>query len=110
MLSQYDFTPQQYAALVKLTATLCTIFPKIKCDYPREADGKLVTHKLADPELRKYEGVLGHYHIQTDKTDPGPALQWDYIIDQARFLMKLPPVPNVAGQPMAAAPQLLMDN
>jgi len=25
-------------------------------------------------------------------------------------LMKLPPVPNVAGQPMAAAPQLLMDN
>ena len=27
-LVQYDFTEQQYAALIKLTATLCTIFPK----------------------------------------------------------------------------------
>ena len=23
---------------------------------------------------------MGHYHIQTNKDDPGPALQWDYVI------------------------------
>src|SRR5205814_4950980 len=33
---QYDFTPQQYESLVRLTAALCTIFPKITCDYPRQ--------------------------------------------------------------------------
>jgi N-acetyl-anhydromuramyl-L-alanine amidase AmpD len=84
---QYDYTPQQYAALAKLTATLCTVFPKLKCQYPTDANGKLIRHKLPDDELKKYEGVLGHYHIQTNKEDPGPAFNWDYVIDNARRLM-----------------------
>src|SRR6185312_7247347 len=28
-LRQYDLTPEQYSSLIKLTATLCTLFPKI---------------------------------------------------------------------------------
>jgi N-acetylmuramoyl-L-alanine amidase len=72
---------------VKLTATLCKTFPKLKCDYPRDAEGKLITKKLPDEELNNYEGVLGHYHIQTNKTDPGPALQWDYLIKNARRIV-----------------------
>ena len=106
---QYDYTPQQYAALAKLTATICAIFPKINCDYPREADGKLMTHKIPAAELEHYQGVLGHYHIQTDKEDPGPALQWDYVIDEARSLMKLPPVRNVFGEPVVAPVKLIVD-
>ncbi|MFO0950663.1 MAG: peptidoglycan recognition family protein [Isosphaeraceae bacterium] len=86
-LRQYDFTPQQYAALTKLTATLCTVFPKIRCDYPRDASGKLIPHKLPDAEYARYQGVLGHYHVQTNKVDPGPAFQWDALIDGARGLM-----------------------
>jgi N-acetyl-anhydromuramyl-L-alanine amidase AmpD len=86
-LIQYDFTPQQYQALIHLTATLCKVFPKIRCDYPRDAAGKLIPQKLPDDQLAAYEGVMGHYHIQTNKTDPGPALQWDYVIDGARRLM-----------------------
>jgi N-acetyl-anhydromuramyl-L-alanine amidase AmpD len=86
-LIQYDYTPQQYQALIKLTATLCKVLPKIKCDYPKDAAGKLIRHKLPDAELDAYQGVLGHFHIQTDKVDPGPALQWDYVIDRARKLL-----------------------
>lgn len=85
-LQQYDFTPEQYDALIKLTATLCTVFPKLSCDYPRDEAGKLVRVKLADPVLKQYHGVLGHYHIQTDKVDPGPAFDWDRLIDGARHL------------------------
>ena len=79
--------PQQYQALIKLTATLCKVLPKIKCDYPRDAAGKLVRRKLPDDELKAYQGVLGHFHIQTNKVDPGPAFQWDYVIGQARRLL-----------------------
>jgi N-acetyl-anhydromuramyl-L-alanine amidase AmpD len=86
-LTQYDFTPEQYRALTHLVAALCTAFPKIKCDYPRDADGKLIPRKLDAPDLEKYEGILGHYHIQTEKTDPGPALDWDKLIGDARKLM-----------------------
>ena len=86
-LVQYDFTPQQYEALAKLTATLCTIFPKIHCDYPRDAKGQLIPHKLPDQQLAHYQGILGHYHVQTNKVDPGPAFQWDRVIGDARRLM-----------------------
>lgn len=86
-LRQYDLTPQQYQSLIHLTAAICTVFPKIHCDYPRGNDHRLVNRKLPEEQLEKYQGVLGHYHIQTDKMDPGPAMQWDYLIDGARALM-----------------------
>lgn len=87
-LWQYDFTPEQYASLVKLTATLCRLFPQIRCDYPRDAQGQLVPHKLPNEVLRDYQGLLGHYHIQSNKTDPGPALQWDSIVAGASKLLE----------------------
>lgn len=83
-LVQYDFTPEQYQALIRLTATLSKVFPQINCDYPKDAAGNLIRKKLPDAELKAYEGVLGHFHIQTDKVDPGPAFQWDYVIGNAR--------------------------
>jgi len=86
-LVQYDFTPQQYQALIKLTATLCKIFPRITCQYPAEADGKVIPHKLPREQLANYHGIMGHYHIQTDKVDPGPAFQWDLVIGGARKIL-----------------------
>jgi hypothetical protein len=47
-LVQYDFTPEQYAALAKLTAALTKIFPKITCDIPRGPDGQVLPQKLPD--------------------------------------------------------------
>ncbi|MDG3003479.1 N-acetylmuramoyl-L-alanine amidase [Paludisphaera mucosa] len=86
-LAQYDLTKAQYESLMRLTATLCSVFPKIKCDYPRDASGSLRLDTLARPEFDAYQGLLGHYHVQTNKTDPGPAFQWDLLIDGARSKM-----------------------
>jgi N-acetylmuramoyl-L-alanine amidase len=83
-LRQFDFTERQYDSLIRLTATLCTVFPKIRCDYPRDAAGNLVLAKLPDADLARYQGILGHYHVQTNKVDPGPAFQWDRVIGGAR--------------------------
>ncbi len=101
-LVQYDFTPQQYDALVKLTATVCKVFPKLKCRYPVDADGKLIPHKLPDDQLKNYEGVIGHYHIQTNKNDPGPAFNWDYVITNAQKLMTGGPLTKPLLSPRAA--------
>jgi N-acetyl-anhydromuramyl-L-alanine amidase AmpD len=86
-LIQYDFTPEQYQALVRLTATLCKVLPNIKCDYPKDAQGHVLTAKLPDEDLKQYKGVLGHYHIQGEKADPGPAFNWNYVIDGAQRLL-----------------------
>lgn len=83
-LIQYDFTPQQYHALAQLTATLCRVFPRIPCDYPRDPSGAPVNSRLDDARLATYSGLLGHYHIQSDKVDPGPAFQWDRVVREAR--------------------------
>lgn len=89
-LEQYDFTPEQYAALAKLTAALCRALPRIACDFPQDAAGRLVTKKLPDAEIERFRGVLGHYHIQENKVDPGPALQWKKFIGEAQALLKAP--------------------
>jgi N-acetylmuramoyl-L-alanine amidase len=91
-LEQYDLTPEQYAALIKLTAALGRVFPAMPIDYPRDATGKLITQKLSDNHLAHYRGVIGHYHIQANKVDPGPALDWDKIILGARALAAPPTV------------------
>jgi N-acetylmuramoyl-L-alanine amidase len=91
-LVQYDLTPEQYAALIKLTAALHRVFPKLRLDYPHDARGRLITRKLPDKALVRYTGVLGHFHIQENKFDPGPALQWDTLIKGAQREAKGKPV------------------
>jgi N-acetyl-anhydromuramyl-L-alanine amidase AmpD len=86
-LVMYDYTPEQYAALARLTATLCTVLPKITLDYPKDWKGSLILSKLPDPKLEKYQGLLGHYHVQDNKYDPGPAFQWDLLVETTRALM-----------------------
>lgn len=86
-LYQYDFTPQQYEALTKLTATLCRVFPKLKCDYPADETGHVIPRVLPEAQLRDYQGVLGHYHIQKNKTDPGPAFDWERVVGGAKKLL-----------------------
>jgi N-acetylmuramoyl-L-alanine amidase len=83
-LVQYDLTVQQYAALTKLTAALCKTFPKMNCDYPKDKAGKLVDGVLSKGDWDGFGGILGHYHVQKNKIDPGPAFQWDRVIQGAR--------------------------
>ncbi len=81
---QYDLTPEQYKALIKLTATLEKVFPKINNDYPRDEEGNLINDVLPDEQRAEYQGLLGHWHIIKSKVDPGPAFQWDYLIDEVK--------------------------
>lgn len=87
-LRQYDFTAEQYAALIKLTATLHRIFPLITLDQPRDAEGNPIHEKLPDAVLENYRGLIGHYHLQEIKVDPGPAFDWHRLIEGARHQLK----------------------
>lgn len=83
-LAQYDYTPQQYEALAHLLAALHREFPKIKLECPRETDGSPLARQLDAEEFAKFQGVLGHYHVQRNKIDPGPAMQWDWLLKRAQ--------------------------
>jgi N-acetylmuramoyl-L-alanine amidase len=83
-LSGYDYTPEQYESLINLTVALSMALPRIELEYPRSASGQLLTTNLSPDALKTFRGVLGHYHIQANKIDPGPMLDWDYLMREAR--------------------------
>ena len=114
---QYDFTPSNTTPSRISQLPSAPSSPKIQCDYPRQKTalgppttqlvkgppgnpatqpsalaaagepGTLIPHALTHDQFENYQGLLGHYHVQTDKQDPGPAFQWDRVITQAKSLM-----------------------
>jgi len=85
-LVMYDLTAEQYDSLIKLTAALHAALPNITLDYPRGPDGSVLNRALDADEFRSFRGVLGHWHVQQNKIDPGPAMDWDRVLDGAREL------------------------
>lgn len=84
LLEQVDFTPQQYQTLGKLTAALRRTFPLIRLEVPRAADGSVWSGELPAATLEGFQGILGHYHITTERNDPGPAFDWERLLKDVR--------------------------
>ncbi|MEY4828548.1 MAG: hypothetical protein RLZZ562_344 [Planctomycetota bacterium] len=83
---QFDFTEEQYRALARLCAALHRVFPRIQLDAPRGKDGAVLMTNLPEEQLMQFDGIVGHYHVQKNKTDPGPAFQWERVLREAREL------------------------
>lgn len=83
-LEQLDFTREQYDSLAKLAAALCTVFPRLSPDAPRDAQGLVRTEVLSDEEFADFHGILGHFHVQANKQDPGPAFDWERFLAEVR--------------------------
>jgi N-acetyl-anhydromuramyl-L-alanine amidase AmpD len=83
---QLDYTPQQYRTLAHLCAALSRTFPRIRLEAPRGPDGSIRTTALSRQELQEFDGIVGHFHVQTNKTDPGPAMQWERLLQAARAI------------------------
>ena len=86
-LYQHDLTEAQYDSLIKLTATLCQVLPRIEPDYPRDAEGRLRTTVLTEAEMENFSGLLGHWHITKPKVDPGPAFDWERLLDEVHAIL-----------------------
>ncbi|MBP7936831.1 MAG: N-acetylmuramoyl-L-alanine amidase [Phycisphaerae bacterium] len=81
---QYDYTPEQYAALIKLVATMRRIFPKMTLDAPRNPDGSIRMDVFTNEEQAAFSGFMGHWHESKGKVDPGPAFDWEGVFRGAR--------------------------
>jgi len=83
-LVQHDFTPEQYESLAALAAALARVFPRIELEAPRDGSGRVRMDALSDEEEAAFHGVVGHWHLQRDKIDPGPAFDWEGFLARAR--------------------------
>ncbi|MFT7487516.1 MAG: N-acetylmuramoyl-L-alanine amidase, partial [Candidatus Paceibacteria bacterium] len=85
-LLQYDFTDEQYETLCRLLAVLTRELPGLPMRFPRGADGAVKSDVLDEAEWESFAGILGHYHVQKNKTDPGPAFDWERLQRAVREL------------------------
>lgn len=85
---QYDLTDEQYDALIKLTAALHKVLPKIELQVPRDENGEVLTHVVPRDVQDNFHGLIGHHHVQANKSDPGPAFDWDRVIDGAKKISR----------------------
>jgi N-acetyl-anhydromuramyl-L-alanine amidase AmpD len=90
-LVQLDYTPQQYTALAHLLAALSEVFPNLPLEAPRDATGRVSDSVLPPFTRSNFRGVLGHYHVSEVKVDPGPALDWNRVLREAKRLVREPP-------------------
>jgi hypothetical protein len=97
----FDYSDGQYAALVKLAKGLARIFPLIRPDFPRGADGKIIKAELKDP--KSFKGFICHYHVTRTKIDP---LAFDYARFLANFDGKTIALPANLDVPVVGGPDL----
>jgi len=90
-LEMHDLTPEQYDSLEALGAALSKLLPKLQADAPRDAGGRVRNDVLSDAEFDAFGGILAHYHVSENKSDPGPAFDWERYLQRVRA--------RVAGQP-----------
>ena len=90
-LVQHDFTPEQYRSLGLLTAALHRALPRIALDAPRDATGAVSQDVLSDDEFAAWSGLIGHHHVTSAKTDPGPAFDWERVLEEARAALETTP-------------------
>jgi N-acetyl-anhydromuramyl-L-alanine amidase AmpD len=67
-LKGFDYSDAQYVTLAKLAKELVEIFPLIKSDFARDAQGKIIKTQLAAP--KKHQGFICHFQVTTSKIDP----------------------------------------
>lgn len=83
-LVQADYTAQQYSSLASLLSALHIALPEIPLESPRDTMNIALSRCLSDEEWLRFKGVLGHEHIQENKVDPGPAMDWEFLLDLAK--------------------------
>ncbi len=67
---------------------------------PTSADGLVLARQMNVTDLARFGGHVGHYHITTEKTDPGP----DFMAELQLLFRTVPAGP--AGPPAIPPPPL----
>ena len=82
MVRMWDFTEEQYRALIRLCFGINQLLPKISLTVPFDQE-KRRTPLDTLKNFSSFKGILGHAHVQSGKTegikkkyDPGSAFNW----------------------------------
>jgi N-acetylmuramoyl-L-alanine amidase len=86
----YEYTKAQVESMISLGKALSRVFPNLPQVYPT-AGGDEQSWATLGGDPRDYAGYLGHYHVTSNKWDPGP-FDFKYFSSKIRGRMVFPAV------------------
>jgi len=76
-VSHWGYTPSQRRSLNQLVAGLVGLLPQLRLAIPEDDMGRTLTSALLDAGEAK--GLLGHFHLDSEATDPSVAFPWNEL-------------------------------
>ncbi len=110
-IEAWDYTPQQYAAMIELAAVLVRHLPELPLEYPTEPGSSKPLWGTLGPvdavgdsfPAMDFRGYIAHYHLTRRKWDPGP-FDFKVFIDKLRgqrsFPLWMPGMVKVGERPL----------
>jgi N-acetylmuramoyl-L-alanine amidase len=68
----FEYTPAQIDAFTALGKALTRLLPNIATEYPQSSPGQPAWDTIPTSASFSFSGYIGHYHLITQKWDPGP--------------------------------------
>jgi N-acetylmuramoyl-L-alanine amidase len=105
IIDSFDFTKEQFDAMVLLGRALLRLLPNVPPEYPQSSPGQVNLNTIGYPALLPFNGYIGHYHLTTNKWDPGP---WDFkeYLQKVRGAFSWPAWPK--GEPTRKGDQVAL--
>ena len=76
----HGYTEPQYRTLGSLARLLANVFPALARVGGMSEDGRLFQRTLDIPAVAS--GVLGHWHVDSNRWDPGPGFDWERLTQE----------------------------
>jgi hypothetical protein len=101
----YQFTDQQFDAMVRLGRALQRLLPNIPSEFPQASPGQPLMDTMPASQSFRFAGYIAHYHLTTQKWDPGP---WDFkkFTSKLRGQLSLPIYVKEPDDKNAGAPKV----
>ncbi|TMQ08195.1 MAG: hypothetical protein E6J90_41205 [Deltaproteobacteria bacterium] len=99
-LKAFDYTAPQIESFTRLGRELLRLLPNLPAEYPQSSPGEPSWETMKDAAIRRetYAGYVGHYHINTQKWDPGP-FDFRKFCTQLRGSLCFPVYPRMEPKP-----------
>src|SRR5213078_885596 len=99
-LKAFDYTTPQIESFTRLCRELLRLLPNLPAEYPQSSPGVPSWDTMKDAAIRRetYAGYVGHYHINTQKWDPGP-FDFRKFCTQLRGSLCFPVYPRMEPKP-----------
>jgi N-acetyl-anhydromuramyl-L-alanine amidase AmpD len=80
----WTYTEAQYKSVIAVLRVLVDQL-QIPAVFPVDEEGRILDCVLEAPPPQEFRGILCHWHIQPEKWDPGPGLDWERILAGLRL-------------------------